>query len=124
MFADPITITINAVAKVLARVQSTGTSSKYSTSDGVYTLNISHQRSVKGGVPTIRTVSRLDFKKVVTDPLTSTNDYGFLSNYSVTERPEFGFTLQEVKDQQTGFNTWHAATGAGLAQEKLFGGES
>lgn len=121
MFADPITITIAAVPKTLARVSTNGTSSVYRTSDGLYNLTISHQVAKDGR---IRSVSRLDQKKVVADPLTAVNDFETLTNYSVQERPSFGFSSTEVKDQLTGFNTWHAATGAGAAQDKIFALES
>lgn len=117
MFADPITITIASVPKTLARISTNGTSAVYQTSDGAYTLSISHQIAKDK----IRTVARLDFKKVVADPLTAVNDFETHSCYSVQERPNFGFSGTEVKDQLAGFNTWHALA---ASQDKLFNRES
>jgi hypothetical protein len=121
MFADPITVTIAGNAKTLGRVSTNGTSSVYKTSDGVYTLTISHQRTTKNGKSYIRSMARLDFKKVVADPLTSVNDFETLSTYTVEERPDFGFTSTEVKDQLAGYNTWF---GLSASQDKIIGGES
>lgn len=118
MFADPITITIAGVGKTLARISTKDTSAVYATADGEYTLHISHSVSGDGK---IRTLSKLIRKKVVADPLTAVNDYEELVTQSVSERPSFGFTVTEVKDQLTGFNTWHAASGS---QDKLFNKES
>lgn len=117
-FTDPITITIAGNAKVLGRVSTNGTSAIYSNADGTYQLTISHQVTKD---QKIRTLSRLDFKKVVADPLTNVNDYEILSTYAVSERPSFGFSGTEVKDQLAGFNTWHALA---ANQDKLYGRES
>lgn len=117
MFADPITITIAGNAKVLARIQTSGTSATYETSDGAYKLSISHQVTKDK----IRTMARLDFRKVVADPLTAVNDFETHSSYCVQERPNFGFTVTEVKDQLAGFNAWHALA---ASQDKLFNRES
>jgi hypothetical protein len=117
MFADPITITIAAVPKTLARISTNGTSAVYQTSDGAYTLNISHQITKDK----IRTLTRLDYKKVVADPLTAVNDYETHSDYTVQERPNFGFSDTEVKDQLAGFQAW---LGLAATQDKLFNRES
>lgn len=117
-FSDPITITINAVAHVLGRVSTNGTSAVYSNADGTTVLNISHQITKDNK---IRSLRKLETKKVVADPLTEVNDYGLLTTYSVTERPMFGFSSTEVKNQQTGFNNWD---NAGATQDKLYGRES
>jgi hypothetical protein len=39
----------------------------------------------------------------------------------VEERPDFGFTSTEVKDQLAGYNTWF---GLSASQDKIIGGES
>lgn len=121
-FSDPITITIAAVAKTLNRLSSTSNNrtitSVYATDDGFYTLTISHTKTNDGK---IRSVSRLDFKKIVADPLTAANDYETLSTYAVSERPEVGFSVTEMKDQLAGFNTWH---GLAANQDKLYGRQS
>jgi len=120
-FADPITVTIAGNAKVLGRLSTNGTSSIYATSDGIYTLTISHEIVKRNKKDYIRSVARLDFKKVVADPLTSVNDYEILTTYNVAERPTFGFSSTEQKDQLAGFNTWHALA---ANQDKIFARES
>lgn len=116
MFVDPITITINAVAQVMNRVSSTGTSSVYQTADGTHKLTISHTRTRDK----IRSLVRLDKQKVAADPLTAENQYVTLTQYSVFERPIFGFTQTEMEQLNTGFEAWvdNAVIG------KLFGNES
>lgn len=116
MFADPQTITVNAVAQVMPRVESNGTSSKYQKADGTYTLTISHQGS-KGR---IRSMSRVDQLAIVADPLTAVNDYETLGFYVVLDRPEYGFTSTQVDQLIAGFKTW---LDAGVIA-KLFGRES
>lgn len=117
MLADPQTVTVNAIAKVMARIltDSKGKTT-YATPDGLFTLQISH--AISGGK--VRTLARLDQKLVVTNPLDSTNDYEFLTTYYVTERPEIGVTGAQVEQQWVGFKTWLDATMIG----KLFGREA
>lgn len=116
MFADPITVTINSVAKVMARISMSGTSAVYQTSDAMVKLTISHQLS-KGR---IRTMARLDQKAIVPDPLTALNDYETLTDYHVIDRPEVGFTLAQCQQQVAALNVWLDATNIA----KLIGGES
>jgi hypothetical protein len=120
-FSEPITITVNGVPLSFAKQSSSGTSSQYSTGDGLWTLKISHEGIRKNNQDYVRTVSRLDQKKVVADPLTAVNDYQTFSTYTVEERPSFGFTSTEIKNQLTGFNTW---TGTSGTQDKLLNKES
>lgn len=117
MFVDPITVTINSVGKTLARVESNGRKTIYQSADGIYTMTISHQTT---GNNRIRSMIRLDCKKVVTDPLTSEQDYDTFSDYHVLERPAFGFSLAEIQQQIAGSNAWLDNT----AIAKIFGGES
>lgn len=121
MFADPITITIAGVGKTLARISTQGTSSRYQTADGFYTLDISHQVVRKNNQNYVRTLARLEFKKVVADPLSNLNDYQTCTTYTVEEKPDFGFTNTEVKDQLTGFTTWDVLS---ATQDKLLNRES
>jgi hypothetical protein len=116
MFADPQTVTVNAVAKVMARVLISGTSATYQTADENWKLTISHLRS-KGR---IRTMVRLDQRAIVPDPLTAVNDFETLTDYHVIDRPEVGSTLAQIQQQCAGLNAWFDATAIG----KLVGGES
>jgi hypothetical protein len=116
MFADPQTVTVNAVAKVMARYLVDGTKANYQTADGLFTLTISHQSS-KGRT---RSMVRIDQKAIVTNPLDSTNDYDTLSFYTVIDRPAFGFTTAQVEQLIAGLKTWLDNT----AIDKLLGSES
>lgn len=116
MFADPQTVTVNAVAQSLAKVLTDGTSSTYQTADGNYIFKISHTKSRDR----IRSLVRIDQRAIVADPLTAVNDYETLSCYFVVERPEVGFTSTQVNHLVTGLKTWLDSTAVG----KLFGQES
>jgi hypothetical protein len=60
-------------------------------------------------------------KKVVTNPLDSTNDWDTNVTYSVNERPSFGFTTTEMKNQFSGFSTWFVLA---ATQDKFLAQES
>jgi len=116
MFADPQVVTVNAVAKSMARILILGTSATYQMSDETFKLTISHQKSNKR----IRSMVRIDQRAVVADPLTAENDYETLSFYFVIDRPEVGFSQTQVEQLVAGLKTWldNAAIG------KLYGQES
>jgi len=116
MFADPQTVTVNAVAKVMARVLSDGKSAVYQLADQSFTLKISHLLS-KGR---IRSMMRVDQRAIVPDPLTAVNDYETLGVYLVIDRPEVGFTQTQVEQLIAGIETWLDSTSIG----KLYGQES
>lgn len=116
MFTDPQVITVNAVAKSMARISSTGLSSEYLKDDESYRLKISHQKSGKR----IRSMARVEQREIVPDPLTAVNDYETLAVYVVVDRPEVGFTATQVDQLVTGFKTW-LTTGIVTA---LFGQQS
>lgn len=99
---DPQVITINAVPNSLARIESSGLKSKYSTADGLLKLTISHQPS-KGRA---RRMARIDFRVIAADPLNSVNEYKDGSIYVVFDLPDFGFTTAEVQLKAAGFKTW------------------
>jgi hypothetical protein len=99
MFSDPISVTINSVAKSLPRQSTSGTSSTYGSADGVWKLLISHATQKNGR---IRSMIRLDQLAVVSNPLDSTNDYDTLSVYTVIDRPAFGFTTAQVEQIAAG----------------------
>lgn len=103
MFADPITITVNGVAKVLARITSVGLKAEYANADETYKLTISHQVMNNGRV---KSMARVDRREIVTNPLDSSTDYDTLSEWYVIERPSYGFTTANVTDVATGFKAW------------------
>lgn len=116
MFTDPQVITVNAVAKSMAKFMSEGTKSFYQTSDELFKLTISH---IKSG-DRVRSMVRVDQQAVVADPLTSVNDYDTLSFYCVIDRPVYGFTQAQIEQLVAGFKTWLDNTALG----KLTGMES
>lgn len=116
MFSEPITVTVNSVGKVMARISSKDLSSQYANADSSFKLAISHINS-KGRV---RSMARIDQRAIVADPLTSVNDYDTLSFYCVIDRPEVGFTTAQIEQLATGFKAWLDNT----AIDKLIGLES
>jgi hypothetical protein len=117
MFADPQSVTVNAVAKSMPRVESDGKKSVYLSADGTFKMTISHQ-NVAGG--RIRSMVRVDQRAIVADPLTAVNDYELLSFYFVIDRPDVGFSATEVNYLVAGLEGWLDSTAVG----KLFGNES
>lgn len=116
MFSDPQTVTVNAVAKVMPRIEIKGNSAIYRLNDESFKLSIAH-------TPTkdrTRSMVRIDQRAVVADPLTAVNDYETLSFYCVIDRPNYGFTMVQVEQLIAGLKTWLDNT----AIDKLFGIES
>jgi hypothetical protein len=116
MFADPQSVTVNAVAQSMPRIQVDGTKAIYQKPDQSFRLTISHQASNKR----VRSMARIDQRAVVADPLTSVNDYETLGFYIVVDRPEVGFSSTQVDQLVAGLKTWLDSTAVG----KLFGLES
>lgn len=116
MFTDPQSITVNAVAQSMPRVETNGRKSVYQKGDETFTLTLSHTRSGDR----LRSMARVDQKAIVPDPLTSVNDYETLSVYLVIDRPDAGFTSTQLDQLITGFKSWLDST----AVAKLYGQES
>lgn len=116
MFADPQTVTVNAVAQVMPRVTTNGYKSVYQKNDQTFTLTLSHTPSKDR----IRSMARVDQRAIVADPLTAENDYETLSFYVVIDRPAVGFSSTQVDQLIAGVKTWLDTTASG----KLFGQES
>jgi len=117
MLSDPQSVTVNAVAKSMPRVSSTGKSAVYEAADSLYKLTVSHQITAGNR---IRSLVRMDHKAVVTNPLDSTNDYDQQSVQIVFDRPSFGFTSAQLGYDWAGLKAWLDDTMIG----KLFGQES
>lgn len=115
-FADPQSITVNAVAQSMPRIETSGLTSKYSKDDETFRLTISHTKSGDR----IRSMVRVDQRAVVADPLTAVNDYEDLGVYLVIDRPEVGFTSTQVDYVVQALKTW--LTNANVI--KIFGRES
>lgn len=116
MFADPQSITVNAVPISLPAVSRSDTSSVYSSSDSTVQLKI--QRQVKNRK---RFNVRIDFKKVASDPFDTAKNAEFSGTvYLIMDMPHVGFTTVEVKDYALALAAW--ATSANLL--KVLGHET
>ena len=118
-FADPQSVTINAVANSLPRVSSGVNSGSFSKDDGTVKLDVSHAY----GKRTRRTI-RLTHSKIAPDPLVSAQNIKYsMTAYVVVDVPVTGYTIAEQKqivDALTAYLT--ASSGARTTQ--LLGGEN
>jgi hypothetical protein len=103
-FADPISISVGqtntlsgGTAKSLARKSSLGQTSQYTTSDGLFTAQISHKQGTR-----VRSEARLDFFTVYTDPTTGLGRNVSATAYVTLNRPQAGFTSSQLTDLLTG----------------------
>jgi hypothetical protein len=118
VFADPQSVTINAVANNLPRVSAGVNSGEFRKDDGNVVLKFSHQY----GKRTRRQV-RLDLSKIAADPLiSSTNIKYSMSAYLVVDVPVTGFTVAEAKQVVDGLTAYLTAS-SGANVTKLLGGE-
>lgn len=119
-FADPQSVTVNAVAQTLPRTPTATTYGVFTKDDGSYKLTISRTNSGKR----TRHLARLDSTKTAADPLMAgVNVLANMGVYLVIDVPRTGYTLAEQKqivEALTGFLT--ASSGANVT--KILGGES
>jgi type IV secretory pathway TrbF-like protein len=118
-FADPQSITVNAVAQVLARTGSGISSGQFTQADGTNALTISHQY----GKRTRRAMKFVD-SKVAANPFDTTrNEKVSMSVTLVVDVPPQGYTITEQKYLVDGLIAYlEASSGAVITQ--LLGGES
>lgn len=91
MFNDPLSITVNAVAKPLARTGSGINQGEFANPEG-YKLKVSHSYGKRE-----RSVFRLDSRKIGADPLaTGINKEYSSSVYFVLDQPVVGFSDAEI----------------------------
>lgn len=101
-FADPQTITVNAVPKTLNRIKSDGFRSEYATDDESFKMTISHQESKNR----TRRMVRVDQRVVAADPLTAVNEWKNLGVYVVIDEPEYGFTDTDIDYVAQALKAW------------------
>lgn len=88
MFADPQSVTIDAVAQSLPRVTVGDHSASYTKDDETVSLSISHQTTKAGRV---RRLARLDIMKVAPDPFRPADSREVRASYQfVIDEPEDG----------------------------------
>lgn len=118
-FADPQTVTINAVANALPRTSSGVDSGVFTKDDGTVKLAVSHQY----GKRTRRTI-RLEHSKIAADPLiSSTNIKYSMTAYLVVDVPVTGYTVAEAKQIVDGLTAYLTAS-SGARTTQLLGGEN
>jgi len=119
MFADPQSVTINAVANSLPRTSSGTNSGVFTKDDGLVRLSFSHQLGKR-----TRRLARLDHAKIAADPLLAgVNVKANMAVYLVVDIPETGYTLAEQKQVVDGLTAYLTAS-SGANVTKLLGGES
>lgn len=117
-FADPQSVTINAVANSLPRISSGVNTGTFQKDDATVKLSVSHQYGTR-----IRRQLRIDHSKVAADVFTSDNTKYSMSAYIVVDVPETGYTLAEQKQIVDALSAYlTASTGAKVTQ--LLGGEN
>ncbi len=118
-FADPQSVTINAVANSLPRTSNGVNSGVFTKDDGNVKLTVGHAYGKR-----TRDTIRLDHRKIAADPLISSQNILYsMSVYMVIDRPITGYTVAEAKqivDALTAYLT--ASSGARATQ--LLGGEN
>lgn len=117
MFADPQSVTVNAVAKSLPRVgtQQPTTTGTFTTADGEFTLT-TRQNSTASR---FRREVRLTQKKVAVDPISSVNKEVSTSVIVAVDEPRWGFSDIEVGYLTSAIIAWFTAGN----RDKLLGGE-
>lgn len=118
-FADPQSVTINAIAKTLPRTSSGTDSGVFTKDDGEVKLSISHSYNKR----TRRTL-RIDHQKIATDTLDPTiNSLYSMSVYIVCDVPKVGYTVAEQKQIVDGLTAYLTAS-SGARVTQLLGGEN
>ncbi len=118
MFADPQTVTVNAVAQTLPR-QGTTTPDRlgtFSTADGAFTLDVRQNKTAAR----FRREIRLTQKKVAADPLTAVNKEVSASVIIVVDEPRWGFSDTELGYLTDALEALFDST----VRSKLLGGEN
>lgn len=118
-FADPQSVTINAIANTLPRVSSGTNGGTFQKDDGTVKMIVSHQY----GRRTRRTI-RIDHKKTSSDPLVPANNIvSSMSTFLVVDVPLVGYTTAEVKQIVDGLVAYLTAS-SGAKVTQLLGGEN
>lgn len=92
MFADPLSLTINAVATPIVKTGLGPNSSKYVSADGNTTLEFKQTTSASR----FRHEVRISQQKISADPISALNVSKGVSVYLVVDEPKFGFSDTEI----------------------------
>nr|UJQ85487.1 MAG: hypothetical protein 2 [Leviviridae sp.] len=117
MYADPQSVTVNAVAQSMPR-QGTSAADRvgtFSTAVGDFTLDIRQNKTANR----FRREVRLSQKKVAADPLTAVNKEVSTSVMLIVDEPRWGFSDTELGYLTAALITWFSNAN----RDKLLGGE-
>lgn len=104
--SDPQTVTVNAVAKTLARVSSGDYSGAFNSAADGLTLRVSHANGKRN-----RSTVRLEISKISADPLVpSTNRPYSMTVYLVLDTPTQGFSVTETTNNLKALVDWFTAS--------------
>jgi len=120
LLTDPQTITVNAVAKTMPKVQADGQHALYSLADQTFKLDIRHTSRKVDKKDRVRSLVTFTQAAVVADPITAVNDLETVAVSFQLDRPVAGFTSTQIQQMVTGFNSWLTST----MVDKLYGRES
>lgn len=117
MYADPQSVTVNAVAQSLPRQGSTqpdriGT---FATPDGTFTFDIRQNKTTNR----FRREVRLTQKKIAADPISAMNKEVSTSVMLVVDEPRWGFSDTELGYLTSALIAWFSNAN----RDKLLGGE-
>lgn len=106
MFSDPQTVTVNSVGIDLNQISREGQKAVYRSSDGEYSLTISHVEGTRN-----RRVVRLDRQTISTDPFIPANNVRVShSAYMVFDTPVSGFSVADLAFDIEGLVGWLTST--------------
>lgn len=115
-FADPQTVTVDAVEISLPRVGSAINMGSFRSSDQKYQLDIRHQSGTKE-----RHNVKFSFADIVSNPLVPSQNYVVSSTVNMTvEHPRNGMSASSISELAEAVAAWATPTNIG----KLIGGEN
>lgn len=101
-FADPQSVTIDAVAESLPRTGFSPSSGAFTKADGDLKLEISHQQGSR-----FRHLVRLSDKRTVSNPLVPDQNLAVnMSAHIVIDMPRNGYTVEEIAQISAGLTAW------------------
>lgn len=118
MFSDPITLTVNAIAKTLNGTSTTEDGKKYASSTRDRILSHVHTYRKRA-----RHTARLQTDTIVANPLISGNNVSQSMSVYLTVDTPLGYDTVLAKQEVEAFLTLYTA-GGGANITKLLGGES
>ncbi|DAD52556.1 TPA_asm: coat protein [ssRNA phage SRR6255733_5] len=115
MFADPQSVTINAVATSLPRTSVKDGTAEYTSADGNTKLTIKQNASTSR----FRREVRLSVRKIAADPIAAVNKEVSTSVYLVIDEPRWGFSDTELDYYKDALVAWAIDANT----NKVLGGE-